>query len=982
MSTDDRNLPLELRIPLGTVVDASTPPNLVSRNPGPSAISGASPGLATGAPTPLASPTLPDPSDPQAMTLLVAKLANEMFGGSSVVPSESPASIVGSPHGLHAPGSPGFSPSLVPGPAPAGADLSNPVHAGVPSGSAPTSSAPSDGPSVSNLGMGGVPTIPGPGVNPGPSTSGPTSGSPFATVPSFATFGGASPAANVADPMPASAFDQPSSSNTGMAGVPTSPTTSGSAPYGSAPMLASVGGVPGMGGAGMSSFGGVPGATQSSGPASSTSSYGSGSPFADAPSFASVGGMPAIGAPPRDDRGTSDSRGASPSRSSSDSRGSTDLRGTSDPRGSTESRSNPPTRGGSPHSGYGDAPTYGGAAPGYGGNVSHGSSSQGAPQREGIPSSGTPFADGQQVAPHDDGHSPTTLIPHGTPPPELTPAYSGGTPSAPPGVLQGAPKPSVPSARTVTEPVGDAPFGESVLDLGKLGLSPFGASPHDLTGTEAPISVGEATEPFGDSPFGNGPIDLSSIGLSPYGRAPTEGMTLPMVDTLPAGTGPYWVPPATALGIDMGEPRIASHDVRPGGDDRLIRDLGGNAFDPYRVRKDFPILEERVHGGKRLIWLDSAATTQKPRAVIDRVSYFYAHENSNVHRAAHALAARATDAYESARESVRRFINAPTTKEIVWVRGATEGINLVAQTWGKRHVGKGDEIVITHLEHHANIVPWQMLCAEKGARLRVAPVDDRGDVILEEYEKLMGPRTRLVAIPQVSNALGTITPTREMVEIAHRYGAKVLVDGAQSVSHMRVDVQQLDCEWFVFSGHKVFAPTGIGVVYAKREILEASPPYQGGGNMIEDVTFERTRYQPPPSRFEAGTGSIGDAVGLGAALDYVSKIGIETIDRYEHDLLVYGTRRLATVPGLTMIGTSKHKAGVMSFTLAGQRTEDISAELDKEGIAVRSGHHCAQPILRRFGVEATVRASLAFYNICEDIDALVEALHRLQGARR
>ncbi len=547
----------------------------------------------------------------------------------------------------------------------------------------------------------------------------------------------------------------------------------------------------------------------------------------------------------------------------------------------------------------------------------------------------------------------------------------------------------------MTEPVSDAPFGLAALDLGTLGLSPFGASPHDPTGTEAPISVGEATEPFDHAPFGAGPIDLSAIGLSPYGRAPTEGMALPMIDAMPAGSGPYFMPPANALGIDVREPRIHGHDIRPGPewgdrdsvpgpgiDDRLVRDLGGNAFDPYRVRKDFPILEERVHGGKRLVWLDNAATTQKPRAVIDRLSYFYAHENSNVHRAAHALAARATDAYENARESVRRFINAPSTKEIVWVRGATEGINLVAQSWGRRHVGKGDEIVITHLEHHANIVPWQMLCAEKGARLRVAPVDDRGDVILEEYEKLMGPRTRLVAIPQVSNALGTITPTREMVDIAHRYGAKVLVDGAQSVSHMRVDVQQLDCEWFVFSGHKVFAPTGIGAVYGKREILEASPPWQGGGNMIEDVTFEQTRFHPAPSRFEAGTGSIGDAVGLGAALDYVSKIGIDTIDRYEHDLLVYGTRRLATVPGLTMIGTSKHKAGVMSFTLAGQRTEDISAELDKEGIAVRSGHHCAQPILRRFGVEATVRASLAFYNVCEDIDALVEALHRLQASRR
>jgi len=947
MTTDDRNLPLELRIPLGTVVDASTPPSMVARNPGPSALTGASPGLGTAAPTPLASPTLPDPSDPQTMTLLIAKVAAEMFGGSSIVPAESPASIVGSPHGLRAPGSPGFSPTLVPGPAPAGADLSNPINATIPSGSAPSGSTPSGAPGFS-----------------------------------------------------ATPIDAPGSSSAGIGGVPTSPTASGSAPHGSAPYgaapygstpeLGLISATPGMGAPGITQFGGVPGAphgTNPGVPSTPTAPTFDASPFSASPSFSNVGGMPPMAST------ATTSRDQVPASSSY-------------PGGTPNPASSNPVQphGESPHSGYGDAPTYGGAAPGYGGgSPAHGARSTSAQrdsgsssQREGVPSSATQFAGGSQVQPAEGGHSPTTVMPHGTPPPALTPAYSGGAPSAPPGVMHEAPKPSVPSTRHATGPIGESPFGSSALDLGKLGLSPFGTSPQSITSTQAPLSAGEAAEPFGDSPigdapvevisssspFGDAPMDLSSIGLSPYGRAPTEGMTLPIVDAMPAGTGPYFMPPANALGIDMGEPRIAAHDVRPGGDDRLVRDLGTNAFDPYRVRKDFPILEERVHGGKRLVWLDNAATTQKPRAVIDRISYFYAHENSNVHRAAHALAARATDAYENARESVRRFINAPSTKEIVWCRGATEGINLIAQSWGRRHVGKGDEIVITHLEHHANIVPWQMLCAEKGARLRVAPVDDRGDVILEEYEKLMGPRTRLVAIPQVSNALGTITPTREMVAIAHRYGAKVLVDGAQSVSHMRVDVQALDCEWFVFSGHKVFAPTGIGAVYGKREILEASPPWQGGGNMIEDVTFERTRYNPPPSRFEAGTGSIGDAVGLGAALDYVSKIGIETIDRYEHDLLVYGTRRLATVPGLTMIGTSKHKAGVLSFTLAGQRTEDISAELDKEGIAVRSGHHCAQPILRRFGVEATVRASLAFYNVCEDIDALVEALHRLQAARR
>ena len=405
---------------------------------------------------------------------------------------------------------------------------------------------------------------------------------------------------------------------------------------------------------------------------------------------------------------------------------------------------------------------------------------------------------------------------------------------------------------------------------------------------------------------------------------------------------------------------------------------GGGSLDAHALRREFPILRERANG-KPLVWLDNAATTQKPKAVIDRLTYFYEHENSNVHRAAHTLAARATDAYESARESVRRFIHASSTKEIVFVRGATEGVNLVAQSWGRRHVRAGDEIVISWLEHHANIVPWQMLCSETGARLRVAPVDDRGQILLDEYEKLLGPKTRIVAFTQVSNALGTITPAKAMVDMAHRHGAIVLVDGAQAVSHMPVDVQDLGCDYYVFSGHKVFGPTGIGVVYGKHELLDATPPWQGGGNMIQDVTFERTVYQPAPSRFEAGTGNIADAVGLGAALDWLRQVGIERVERYEHELLAYGTERLSTVPGLTLIGTAKEKAGVLSFVLAGQKTEQIGGLLDQEGIAVRSGHHCAQPILRRFGLEATVRASLAPYNTYEDIDALVAALHRVQS---
>jgi cysteine desulfurase/selenocysteine lyase len=414
----------------------------------------------------------------------------------------------------------------------------------------------------------------------------------------------------------------------------------------------------------------------------------------------------------------------------------------------------------------------------------------------------------------------------------------------------------------------------------------------------------------------------------------------------------------------------------------LTSDLGFSTriFDPYTIKRDFPILGERVNG-RRLVWLDNAATTQKPRAVIDRLTYFYEHENSNVHRAAHTLAARATDAYESARDKVRRFLNASSSKDIVFVRGATEAINLVAKSWGHRNIQPGDEIVISWLEHHANIVPWQQLASEKGARLRVIPVDDRGQVVLEEYEKLLGPRTRLVSISQVSNALGTIVPVEEMIATAHRYGARVLVDGAQAVSHLRVDVQALDCDFYCFSGHKIFAPTGIGVLYGKPEILAHMPPWQGGGNMIADVTFEKTVYQPPPWRFEAGTGNIADAVGLGAALDYVSALGLENIGRYEHELLVYATAELARVPGLRLIGTAPHKAGVLSFVLDGVRTEDVGGMLDQEGIAVRSGHHCAQPILRRYGLESTVRASLAPYNTCEDIDALVAALLRIQSGR-
>jgi cysteine desulfurase/selenocysteine lyase len=364
--------------------------------------------------------------------------------------------------------------------------------------------------------------------------------------------------------------------------------------------------------------------------------------------------------------------------------------------------------------------------------------------------------------------------------------------------------------------------------------------------------------------------------------------------------------------------------------------------------------------------------------VIERLKYYYLHENSNVHRGAHTLAARATDAYESAREKVSNFLHASSSREIIFVRGATEGINLIAQTYGKQNIRKGEEIIISQLEHHANIVPWQMLCEETGAILRVIPVDSSGQIILDEYNKLLNEKTKLVSITHVSNAIGTITPVRDIIRLAHCYGAKVLVDGAQAVSHLVVDVKELDCDFYVFSGHKVYGPTGIGAVYVKSEIMQQMPPYQGGGNMIKDVTFEKTIYKEPPERFEAGTGNIGDAIGLGAALDYVMSIGQEKIFLYEHNLLEYAQERMLSIPGLKLVGTALEKTSILSFTLKGYEDEEIGSALNEEGIAVRTGHHCAQPILRRFGLESTIRPSIAFYNTREEIDEMVRVLTQLQ----
>jgi len=404
------------------------------------------------------------------------------------------------------------------------------------------------------------------------------------------------------------------------------------------------------------------------------------------------------------------------------------------------------------------------------------------------------------------------------------------------------------------------------------------------------------------------------------------------------------------------------------------------AFDVHAVRRDFPILSEQVNG-RPLIWFDNAATTQKPQAVIDRLVEFYSRENSNIHRAAHELAARASDAYENARKTVARFIGAGSHEEIVFVRGTTEAINLVAKAWGPRNLRAGDEIVISHLEHHANIVPWHMIAEQTGAILKVIPVDDDGQILLDGYTALLSDRTKLVSVTHVSNALGTVVPIQQVVDIGHRAGATVLVDAAQSVPHMSLDVASLGADFVAFSGHKVFGPTGIGVLYGRQEVLADMPPWEGGGNMIADVTLERSTYQPPPGRFEAGTGNIADAVGLATALDYVERIGLPNIAAYEHSLLDYATAGLRSVPGLHLVGTAAEKASVVSFVLDGYEPTEVGTALNEEGIAVRAGHHCAQPILRRFGLEATVRPSLAFYNTCDEIDVLVAAVHRLAARR-
>jgi cysteine desulfurase/selenocysteine lyase len=392
-----------------------------------------------------------------------------------------------------------------------------------------------------------------------------------------------------------------------------------------------------------------------------------------------------------------------------------------------------------------------------------------------------------------------------------------------------------------------------------------------------------------------------------------------------------------------------------------------------RIRADFPALDQKAHG-KPLVYLDSAASTQKPRVVIDAISRLYAEDYANVHRGVYQLAERATRAFESGREAARRLLHAPDAREVILLRGTTEAINLVAQSWGRANVGPGDEILITAMEHHSNIVPWQMLCAERGAKLVVAPIDDDGALIVEELERRVGPRTRLVAVVHVSNALGTVNPVREIVEIAHAAGARVLVDGAQAVARMPVDVREIGCDFYAFSGHKLYGPSGIGALWGRAELLEAMPPWQGGGEMIESVTFEKTTYAKLPHKFEAGTPHIAGGAGLAAAIDYLESAGVERVGAHEDALLAYATEAVRTVPGVRLIGTAREKAGVLGFVVEGVHPHDVGTILDREGVAVRAGHHCAQPVMQRFGVPATVRASFGIYNSREDVDALVRGL--------
>jgi SufS family cysteine desulfurase len=562
---------------------------------------------------------------------------------------------------------------------------------------------------------------------------------------------------------------------------------------------------------------------------------------------------------------------------------------------------------------------------------------------------------------------------------------------------------------------------------GAVPTAPALAPPHAIAGVPGAMPSSPSIDAGAPAKFA-APAPSSEPALSPdlaggFSSAGPAGPPPVHPTLLPAKPAPAPVEPATASGghdvksadvYAFGEPRfcgaILAHASEPAGhpasthyasplpgieaeaepqyyflpragvsektSDRPSRASALTVFNVETVRRDFPALHQRVHGHP-LIWLDNAATTQKPQSVIDATSRFYSRDNSNIHRAAHALSERSTALFEAGREKVRQFLGAADAKEIVFLRGTTEAINLVAQSYGKKHIGSGDEIILTELEHHANIVPWQLLAEQTGAVIRVVPIDDRGELILEEFVKLLGPRTKFVSVAHVSNSLGTVNPVEQIIQLAHARGVPVLVDGAQSTPHMPVNVTVLDADFYVFSAHKIFGPTGVGALYGKSHLLESMPPYQGGGHMIEDVRFEKTIYRHAPEKFEAGTPDIVGVVGLGAAIDYLTTAGIPAIAAYEHDLLEYATQALATVRGIRPIGTAPNKASVFAFVIPGVSNENIARHLDHHGIAVRAGHHCALPAVRHFGLETTVRPSLAFYNTRDEVDTFVKVLHRL-----
>lgn len=552
--------------------------------------------------------------------------------------------------------------------------------------------------------------------------------------------------------------------------------------------------------------------------------------------------------------------------------------------------------------------------------------------------------------------------------------------------------PSQPSAPTIAVP--PAPQGTPTRPAGTPAIPRGGFPNAELPAAFAPLFEPQvpvksiSADPFSTVVPGVSGFSFSGVPSSP---GPTSSVSPPGgLDTVRSGK----VPPAADFhdGLKAFVQRIQSGEassekslcesnsdlerIRQSFKSSSLRNSRPVIFDVHQIRKDFPILHQKVNNHD-LVWFDNAATTQKPIQVIETLSHFYSHDNSNIHRAAHTLAARAKDAYEDARKKIQNQVGASSSDEIIFVRGTTEGINLVANTLGKALLQPGDEIVLSELEHHANIVPWQLIAKDRGTILKVIPVNDNGEVLLDQYQRLLGPKTRIVSLTQASNSLGTILPVAEMTHMARRVGARVVIDGAQSISHMPINVNEIGCDFFVFSGHKIFGPTGIGAVYARRDMQEILPPWQGGGNMIRNVTFEETTYSDPPAKFEAGTPNIADAVGLGAALDYVNQVGIHNIGQYEHSLLHYGTERLSMINGLRIIGTAREKVSVISFVLGDMPPEKVGQLLDKHGIAVRSGHHCAQPSLRRFGVEATVRPSFAFYNTVDEIDHLVEVVRKI-----